>query len=78
MPTIFRWKGYRFHFYSNEGHEPPHVHIRRAEDSCKFSLGPVELAYNDGMTSSEIHKLEEVVCEHRDEFEAKWHEYFGR
>jgi hypothetical protein len=27
VPTIFRWKGYRFHFYSDEGQEPPHVHV---------------------------------------------------
>jgi len=27
MPTIFRVKGYRFFFYSNEGFESYHVHI---------------------------------------------------
>ncbi len=36
MPTIYRWKGFRFHFFSSEGLEPPHIHIRRAEDTCKF------------------------------------------
>jgi hypothetical protein len=77
MPTILRYKGFRFHFYSNEGHEPPHVHIRRAHDSCKFWLNPVALAYNDGMRSSELRELERVVQEHRDEFESRWHEYFG-
>lgn len=77
MPTILRYKGFRFHFYSNEGHEPPHVHVRKAEDSCKFWLQPVELAYNTGMTSSVLSELETVVREHRDEFERKWHEYFG-
>jgi len=44
MPTIYRWNGFRFHFYSNEGREPPHVHVRRAEDSCKFWLNTVVLA----------------------------------
>ena len=78
MPTIFRWKGFRFHFISDEGNEPPHVHIRRAEDTCKYWLNPVALAYNDGMKSNELRELEEVVKEHRDEFERKWHEYFGR
>jgi len=29
------------------------------------------------MKASEIQKLEQVVREHRDEFERKWHEYFG-
>ena len=77
MPTIFRYKGFRFHFFSDEGTEPPHVHIRRAEDSCKFWLDPVELVYNDGMRSHEITELEGVVHEHRSEFLRKWHEYFG-
>lgn len=78
MPTIYRYKGFRFHFYSNEGHEPPHVHIRKAEDSCKFWLRPVSFAYNDGIAASELRELEQVVSENRDEFEAKWHEYFGQ
>ena len=38
MPTVLRWNGYRFYFFSNEGHEPPHVHIDKAGRSCKFWL----------------------------------------
>ncbi len=49
MPTVYRYKGFRLHFYSNESDEPPHVHVRRGNDSCKFWLRPVRLAYNDGM-----------------------------
>jgi hypothetical protein len=56
------------HFYSDEGHEPPHVHVRRAEDSCKFWLQPVSLAYTDGVPEHEITRLREVVEEHREEF----------
>ncbi|MBI2646774.1 MAG: DUF4160 domain-containing protein [Deltaproteobacteria bacterium] len=32
MPTIFRKWGYRFHFYSNERNEPPHIHITAKKD----------------------------------------------
>ena len=77
MPTIYRYKGFRFHFFSNEGHEPPHVQIRRGDDSCKFWLQPVNLAYNDGMNGHEITELEQVTSENRDEFLRKWHEYFA-
>jgi len=77
MPTIFRWNGFRFHFYSDEGHEPPHVHIRKAEDACKFWLDPVSLAYNDGVKPQMLTRIEKVVVEHRDEFLRKWHEYFS-
>ena len=27
MPTVLRLDGYRFHFYSHEPNEPPHVHV---------------------------------------------------
>lgn len=77
VPTIFRYKGFRFHFFSNEAHEPPHVHIRKAENTCKFWLTAVALAYNDGISPPQLRELEQVVREHRDEFEQKWHEYFG-
>jgi hypothetical protein len=44
MPTVLRIKGYRFFFFSLEGHEPPHVHIESAERVAKFWLRPVALA----------------------------------
>ena len=28
MPVVLRWKGYQFLFYSSDGDEPPHVHVR--------------------------------------------------
>jgi hypothetical protein len=77
MPTIFRWQGFRFHFYSDEGHEPPRVRVHRHDDLCKFWLEPVSLAYNDGMQEHELTRLGTVVEEHREEFLRKWHEYFG-
>lgn len=78
MPTIYRWQGFRFHFYSNENREPPHVHVRRGEDSCKFWLEPVSLAYNEGMKDHEITRLQDVVEENREDFLRKWHGYFGK
>lgn len=53
MPVIFRYKGYKFFFYSNEGDplEPAHIHIRDADAEAKFWLTPlVQLARNDGFT----------------------------
>ena len=76
MPTVYRYKGFRLHFYSNEGHEPPHVHVRRGDDTCKFWLSPVSLAYNDAMSSRELNQLSKLVNERRGELERKWFEYF--
>jgi len=44
MPSILRIGPYRFYFFSNEGEEPPHVHIDRDAASAKVWLGPLELA----------------------------------
>ncbi|MCB9870153.1 MAG: DUF4160 domain-containing protein [Planctomycetes bacterium] len=30
MPTVLRIGSTRFFFYSNEGNEPPHIHIEQA------------------------------------------------
>jgi hypothetical protein len=40
MPVVFRYKGYSFFFYSNEGEplEPLHIHVRRGSAAAKFWL----------------------------------------
>ena len=42
MPVVFRYKGFRFFFYSNEGDplEPLHIHVRKAECVAKLWLEP--------------------------------------
>jgi hypothetical protein len=58
MPTLLRWNGFRFYFFSNEGFEPAHIHVDKAEFSAKFWLSPVRLAENYGFPYNEIIKLE--------------------
>jgi hypothetical protein len=43
MPVIFRSKGFRFFFYSNEGSpiEPVHVHVRGGQGEAKFWQHPM-------------------------------------
>ncbi len=36
MPTVTRIGAYRFFFFSNEGTEPPHVHVEREDALAKF------------------------------------------
>ncbi|WP_240721777.1 DUF4160 domain-containing protein [Halomonas marinisediminis] len=42
MPVIFRYKGIRFFFYSNEGNplEPIHVHAESGDGEAKIWLEP--------------------------------------
>ena len=77
MPIILRIRGFRFFFFSREGNEPPYIHVENAEKVAKFWLNPVELARSYGFRSHELNELHQMVEEHRDLFEEKWHEYFG-
>lgn len=46
MPTVLKIKSFRFHFYSDERNEPPHIHVAIPDGECKFWLDPVKLAKN--------------------------------
>ncbi|MEO8208960.1 MAG: DUF4160 domain-containing protein [bacterium] len=38
MPTVLFINGWRFFFFADEGNEPIHIHVEKAEKSCKFFL----------------------------------------
>lgn len=77
MPTVLRLFGFRFFFYSNEGSEPPHIHIERADELAKFWLDPVELVSSTGFSAKEINQLRKVVIENQAHLLQAWHEYFN-
>ncbi len=78
MPTILLWRGYRFYFFSNEGVEPPHVHVDKDGNSVKFWLQPIVVARNHGFSQREIGVIESKVAEERDMFIEAWNGYFNR
>ena len=77
VPTLLLAEGYRFFFFSNEGTEPPHVHVERGDGYAKFWLEPVELVDAVGMRSRELGRARLLVIQHRIDFREKWREYFG-
>ena len=77
MPTVLRVRGFRFHFWSNEGSEPPHVHVSAGENTAKIWLGTLELAQAVGYDSSELREILVLVSDHRDQLLKAWNEYFG-
>jgi hypothetical protein len=76
MPTVRRAGPYRFFFFSNEGLEPPHVHVERDRALAKFWLAPVALASSTGFPARELSRIEQLVSENQQEFQEAWREFF--
>ncbi|MBN2144929.1 MAG: DUF4160 domain-containing protein [Candidatus Aureabacteria bacterium] len=80
MPKIFKWKGYRFHFFSNEGDplEPIHIHVQKGVCRAKFQIDPeICLVSNFGFNSHELNEFENKIREEADLIRRKWNEYFN-
>jgi len=77
MPTILRIGPYRFHFYSREPNEPPHVHVERDDLEAKFWLDPVSLAKNYGFSAQDLNELARMVKTNKDIFLKAWIKFHG-
>ena len=80
MPVVFRYRGFRFFFYSNEGspREPVHIHVRGADGEAKFWLHPqASLADSEGFDAATLRELLRVVATNADLIENSWHEHFS-
>jgi hypothetical protein len=76
MPTVARIGPYRFFFFANEGLEASHIHVQRDRALAKFWLRPVALASSSGLPAHELRRIQELVEQHRDQFERSWHDFF--
>lgn len=72
MPTVLRIGPYRFHFYSGENREPPHIHVSRDDFEVKFWLRPIALADNHGFREAALRDIERLVEEHCDKLLAAY------
>ena len=77
MPTVLRVGRFRFYFFSNESQEPPHIHIKAAENEAKFWIDRIGLASNYGFRARELSEIEEIIREHRTRLMEVWNEYFS-
>jgi len=77
MPTVLSIGPYRFHFYSDEGTEPPHIHVATPGGECKFWLNPVRLARNKGVAPHLVRAIEKLVFQHVDLLTEKYHEHLS-
>ena len=75
-PTIFRYKNYRFFFFSRE-EQRIHIHVLGTDGEAKFWIDPkVELAHNYGISQNEITELTEIIKSHENEIRNAWKKHF--
>ena len=77
MPTVLRVGRFRFFFYSNEGSEPPHIHVQAGEQQAKFWLAPIELVANYGFRGSELREVQTIIVAHHEAILEAWNDFFG-
>jgi hypothetical protein len=76
-PSIFREKGYRFYFLSNE-ESRIHIHVTCENGEAKFWLEPiVALATYHKLNSKRLGEIQNIIVEHKDEIIQAWNKHFG-
>ena len=75
-PTVFRYKNYRFFFFSRE-ESRMHVHVTSDEGEAKFWIEPVvALAENYGLSARKLKELHVFIEEHQNEIKRIWKKHF--
>ena len=75
MPTIDVPGPYRLFFYSFDCNEPMHVHAQREKMVCKFWLGPVGLARNQGFPERELNRIRQLIESNLGGIRRAWDEH---
>ncbi|MBJ7899345.1 MAG: DUF4160 domain-containing protein [Cyanobacteria bacterium RI_101] len=78
MPTVIRISHFRFHFYSDEGSEPSHIHVRSPDGECKFWLEPITLASNRGIPPHELRQVEKLVYNNQELLKTAYYDFHHR
>ena len=75
-PTIFRYKDYRFFFFSLE-ETRKHVHVSSPEGEAKFWLEPiVALAEKSELNTRQLKEIHGIVERRKDEINRAWNKHF--
>jgi len=80
MPTLLRWKGHRFFFYSADLWEPAHIHVTKDGREAKIWLHDMSVAVNLGYAAHELNDIVRTVRTvraHRDAFVEAWNDHAG-
>jgi len=75
-PTVFREKGYRFYFLSNE-EKRIHVHVTCADGEAKFWIEPlISLSLYHGLNRTQLSEIQRIIEEHKNEIQESWQRHF--
>jgi hypothetical protein len=77
MPTVLQDGPYSFIFFSSDGGEPPHIHVKRDRQIAKLWLTPISLAKNRGFPEQELNRIARLVIKYQPTLLEAWREYFG-
>jgi hypothetical protein len=77
MPTLLRWNGYRFFFYSADVGEPAHVHVAKGACEAKIWLSDLTVAVNFGYSARELGEIVRKAREQREAFLEAWNDHFA-
>jgi hypothetical protein len=77
LPTVLREGPYRVFFYSDDRHEPPHVHVERDACGAKFWLDPVRLDESIGFGRLELKRIERLVMARATLLREEWDDFFA-
>ena len=81
MPNAIPDKeGFKFYFYSNEGNEPPHVHVFKGSGAAKIWITAleVELESHYDFKKPELKKAIKLTFENRHQILNSWNEHIER
>jgi hypothetical protein len=67
--------GYKLQFYSADQHEPPHIHVVRAEKRAKVWLRDLSVAWDSGFSPRELNQVLDILREHQLEL-TEWYDGF--
>jgi hypothetical protein len=71
-PTVFRYKNYRFYFFSRE-EKRTHIHVSCPEGEAKFWIEPViALAQSEGISTKTLNQLQRIIEERKSEIIKAW------
>jgi hypothetical protein len=65
------------YFYSIDSSEPPHVHVRRENATCKYWLNPLALTSNHGFSARDLNQIRTIILEHSVKINEAWNEHCG-